>query len=71
VEQVIAVAMKNADNATKVVREALRVVPATRSCKCGSALQHAILTDKKVIPAATRERLSLILNKYLDQKAGA
>jgi 5'-methylthioadenosine phosphorylase len=71
VDQVIAVAMKNADNATKVVREAILALPKERSCKCGAALQHAILTDPKVIPAATRQKLSLILDKYLSSKAGA
>jgi 5'-methylthioadenosine phosphorylase len=71
VDQVIAVAMKNADNATKVVREAILSLPRTRSCKCGSALQHAIMTDPKVIPAATKQKLSLILDKYLSNKAGA
>jgi 5'-methylthioadenosine phosphorylase len=71
VDQVIAVAMKNADNATKVVRQAIADVPRARSCKCGSALQHAIVTDPKTIPAATRQRLRLLLDKYLDKKAGA
>jgi 5'-methylthioadenosine phosphorylase len=70
VDQVIAVAMKNADNATKVVREAILAMPKTRSCKCGSALQYALITDPKVIPAATRQRLSLLLDKYLEKKAG-
>jgi 5'-methylthioadenosine phosphorylase len=71
VDQVIAVAMKNADNATKVVREAILALPQTRSCRCGSALQHALLTDPRVIPAATKQKLSLILDKYLSSKAGA
>jgi 5'-methylthioadenosine phosphorylase len=71
VDQVIAVAMKNADNATKVVRQAIADVPRARSCKCGSALQHAIPTDPKTIPAATRQRLRLLLDKYLEKKAGA
>ena len=71
VEQVIAVAMKNADNATKVVREAIIALPKRRSCNCGTALQHAIMTDPKAIPAATKQKLSLILDKYLSNQAGA
>lgn len=72
VEQVIAVATQNAENATKVLREAILAVPAQRTCKCGSALQFAIMTDRARIPAATREKLGLLINKYLDsQKAGA
>jgi 5'-methylthioadenosine phosphorylase len=40
-------------------------MPAVRNCKCGRALQNAILTDPAKIPAATKERLQLILGKYL------
>ena len=69
VDQVIAVLLKNAENASAVVRETVAGMPAGRSCKCGSALAHAILTDRSMIPAATRERLKLILGKYLDKTA--
>src|ERR1700742_4785681 len=65
VDQIIAVLMKNAENATKVVRETVAAMPKGRSCKCGAALAHAILTDRDKIPVATRQKLSLILNKYL------
>ncbi|HEV2115558.1 MAG TPA: S-methyl-5'-thioadenosine phosphorylase, partial [Terriglobales bacterium] len=71
VDQVVAVLLKNAENACKVIREAVAATPAKRSCKCGSALRHAILTERDKIPAATRERLKLILAKYLDQGAKA
>jgi 5'-methylthioadenosine phosphorylase len=65
VDQVVAVLHQNADNAAKVVRAAVGALPAERSCGCASALQYAILTDRKAIPAATRERLALLLDKYL------
>ena len=68
VDQVVAVLVKNAENAGRVVRETIAVMPSRRGCKCGSALAHAILTDRDKIPAATRKKLSLILDKYLDTK---
>ncbi len=71
VDQVVAVLLKNAENACKVVREAVAATPKTRSCKCGSALAHAILTERDKIPAATREKLKLVLGKYLDSHAKA
>ena len=72
VDQVIAVLVKNADNASKVLRQAVAGLPRSRSCKCGSALAHAILTEPLKIPTATREKLKILLDKYLDQpKAGA
>jgi len=65
VEQIIGVLVKNAENAAKVVRETVAAMPKERGCKCGSALAHAILTQPDKIPAATRQKLSLILDKYL------
>jgi len=65
VDQIVAVLVKNAENAAKVVRETVGAMPADRTCKCGSALAHAILTERDKIPAATRQKLSLILDKYL------
>ena len=43
VEQIVSVLVKNAENAAKVVKETVAAMPKTRSCKCGSALAHAIL----------------------------
>ena len=68
VDQIVAVLVKNAENATKVVRQTVAAMPAGRSCKCGSALAHAILTDRKAIPPATQKQLRLILGKYLKSK---
>src|SRR5438045_6993026 len=65
VDQVVSVLMKNAENACAMVRETVAAMPKTRSCKCGSALAHAIQTDRKAIPAAARIRLGLLLDKYL------
>jgi 5'-methylthioadenosine phosphorylase len=57
--------MKNAQNAATVLRETVAAMPRTRSCKCGSALAHAIMTDHKKIPTATRKKLKLIIGKYV------
>jgi 5'-methylthioadenosine phosphorylase len=65
VEQIISVLVKNAENAAKVVKEAVSAMPKERTCKCGSALAHAILTDPAKVPAATKEKLKLIVGKYL------
>jgi 5'-methylthioadenosine phosphorylase len=65
VETVISYLNKNAENACKVVRLTVAAMPKTRSCRCGSALEYAILTDRSKIPADTRRKLSLLLDKYL------
>lgn len=66
VDQIIAVLRKNAENASAVVRGTVAAMPKARSCRCGSALAHAILTDPKKIPTATKRKLKLILGKYLE-----
>jgi 5'-methylthioadenosine phosphorylase len=66
VDQIVAVLLKNAENACNVVREAVAAMPKDRTCKCGAALEHAILTDRKVIPARTRKKLHLILKRFFE-----
>jgi len=63
--QIIENLNKNAENAQKVICAAVRAMPGERACKCGSALKHAMVTDPKVIPAATKKRLKLIIGNYI------
>jgi 5'-methylthioadenosine phosphorylase len=65
VDQIIATLHKNAENAAKVVRFAVEAMGAPGECSCKNALKNAIITDRKTIPAATREKLELIVGKYL------
>ena len=65
VEQIIKVLNTNSENAARVVKQAVALMPRQRQCKCGSALQFAILSDPTKIPAATRQKLALLLDKYL------
>jgi 5'-methylthioadenosine phosphorylase len=39
-------------------------MPAGRSCKCGEALAHAIITDRKLVSQATRQKLGILVDKY-------
>jgi 5'-methylthioadenosine phosphorylase len=64
VEQILGNLQTNAENACKLVRHAVAAMPAERTCKCGSALKHAILTDRALIPAALKEKLGLLIGKY-------
>ena len=67
VQQIVQNLMTNADNAAKVLMNALDVIPHARACRCGSALENAILTDRTKIPAETRRKLDLIIGKYVAQ----
>ena len=63
--QIIATLNQNAENAQRVLREAVRSLPVEHSCKCGSALAHALITDPKLVPKATKKRLAAIIAKYI------
>ncbi|HEY6946073.1 MAG TPA: S-methyl-5'-thioadenosine phosphorylase [Candidatus Acidoferrum sp.] len=62
--QIIATLNQNAENAQKVLRAAVRAMPAARSCKCGTALQHALVTDMEFVPKTTKKRLAAVIGKY-------
>jgi 5'-methylthioadenosine phosphorylase len=65
VEAVIAVLQENAAMAKAILRRAIRAIPGVRTCPCPHALRDAILTARDRIPPATRERLKLLVGKYL------
>jgi len=56
---------KNAENVQRAIREAVRTLPGERSCKCGAALAHAIVTDRQAIPRAAKKRLAAIIGRYI------
>jgi 5'-methylthioadenosine phosphorylase len=56
---------QNSENAQKIIRAAVKRLPVERTCKCGSALQFAILTNLAHAPADTKAKLEVILRKYL------
>jgi len=56
---------KNTDNAQKILRSAVKRLPVDRTCKCGHALKHAIMTDLSKVPQKTRERVELLIRKYV------
>jgi 5'-methylthioadenosine phosphorylase len=64
-ELVVEYLNKNARNAQAILRESLkRMKESERSCKCGSALQHAIFTTPNLWPEATTKKLEAIIKKY-------
>jgi 5'-methylthioadenosine phosphorylase len=65
VTDILANLAQNAANACRVVAASVSNMPATRECKCGSALAHALLTDPKTVPETTRRKLELLVGKYL------
>lgn len=70
VDAILGTLRKNMDLAKRILRAAVPLANESRNCRCDSVLQNAILTDVRVIPAATKRRLSLLIGKYLRDKKG-
>ncbi|HXI09667.1 MAG TPA: S-methyl-5'-thioadenosine phosphorylase [Thermodesulfobacteriota bacterium] len=65
VDMILETLKKNVTMAKEIIRNAAPLISAKRDCKCASALKFATITDRKAIPAGTKEDLSLLLGKYL------
>jgi 5'-methylthioadenosine phosphorylase len=67
VEAVMAVLKANVAMAQRIVEELVKRVPATRTCGCPTAAQHAVITDPRCIPQTRRDDLSLLYGRYWAQ----
>jgi 5'-methylthioadenosine phosphorylase len=65
VEMVIQTLNKNTTIAQEAVRILAGALKPERDCECGHALATALITRKDVIPTETRQKLDLLVNKYL------
>jgi 5'-methylthioadenosine phosphorylase len=66
VDLVVANLQRNAVNAQKVIQETVRRLSANPPASdAHSALKYAILTPLSKVPAATKEKMGLLLKKYL------
>jgi len=64
-EQVIENLNANSENAKKFIKTILPQLQKQSSCACSRALATAIVTAKDTIPPATREKLDLLIKKYM------
>jgi 5'-methylthioadenosine phosphorylase len=65
VEMVIQTLNKNTTIAQQAVRILARQLKKQRDCDCEQALASALITRPEAIPAATRQKLDLLVHKYL------
>jgi 5'-methylthioadenosine phosphorylase len=68
VEMVVANLRHNVENAKRIIRELLPLLPSPGdpvSCSCASALDNAIMTDPALILPSVRDRYRLLIGKYL------
>ena len=65
VQMIIENLTQNVSNAKKILRLAVPRLGAIASFEAQSALQHAIITNPEIIPAALRQSLQPIIGKYI------
>ena len=65
VEAVIEIMQKNVGTARELIRRAVPRLSAERTCGCAKALEFAIMTTPDRIDLEARERLGLLIDKYL------
>lgn len=66
IEMVVANLTQNIEVSKDVLRQVAGQVSSDRKCACATALETAIVTERSLIPRDTRERLSLLIGKYVD-----
>jgi 5'-methylthioadenosine phosphorylase len=65
VEMVVKILHSNTALAQEAIANLVIQLPQDQSCDCNHALRDALITDPVEIPQATRERLSIFVDRYL------
>ncbi len=63
---VLRVMEQNVKVAQKIIKNAVvQVHQLSEECECNKVLEHSIMTDRKLIPVETKQRLEPIIGKYI------
>lgn len=65
VDDLIATLNNNVQLARNIIKEVVPVISESRECPCCSALQNAIITPRESITKETRERLEILIKRYV------
>ena len=65
VSQIIENLQKNSSKAQELIHATIKCLPEGRDCSCKDALKNALITDSTKVPVKTKERLALLVEKYL------
>jgi 5'-methylthioadenosine phosphorylase len=65
VDMIVATLMQNARTAQGAIADAVSRLPVERTCACGTALAHALITRPDAVPAQLIKDLAPIVGKYL------
>lgn len=65
IDAILEIVRNNVTMAKAIIKNAVGRIGGDRSCRCASAMQYAVITDRAVIPQQTKENLQIIVGKYL------
>jgi len=65
VEAIIKIIHQNVAMAKNIIRQAVAGIAGERSCSCASAMQYAVITERKAIPEKAKADLDILIGKYL------
>ena len=67
IEMILENMQKNVHNAKAIIRRSLAGLTSQRGdeCRCGEALKNCVITDPALMPPEAKERLRLIIEKYV------
>lgn len=65
VEAILEIIHNNVNTARAIIKEAAGRLSSEKGCRCGSALEYAIISDKSRIPENVKRDLHIIIGKYL------
>lgn len=65
IDMVLETIKNNVKMAQKIIKNAVSQIGSERNCECSQALKNAIITDRGAITDKVRERLDLLIGKYI------
>jgi 5'-methylthioadenosine phosphorylase len=65
VDMILSTLKANIGLSKEIIRLAVTRMPQTRDCACANALENAIVTPLKQVPAEQKKKLGLLIDKYI------
>jgi len=65
VDAILETLRKNVDIIKQIIKLSIAWLPPERDCVCTRAIKAAVATDSKLIPAAQKQKLELLVGKYI------
>jgi 5'-methylthioadenosine phosphorylase len=64
-DAVMEIVKENSETAKQIIKEIIKRIPEKRDCSCANSLATSLVTQKKLIPEQTYEKVKLLVGKYM------